>query len=139
MTCHHRPGDPDCSSNGGGWRRDEAERLQRENQVLTRKLESRTPDKEKFEIVDIERVGPHVVLKVLYPNCAKCSYEGNKVMVFLNVTEVDMVRWRVIDPHFRNPAVAIKREAPSPAARFPASKEGWADAIAYANGKITQR
>jgi hypothetical protein len=75
-------------------------------------------------------------MKVLYPNCSKCAYEGNKVMVFLNVNEVDVLRWRKIDPHFRDPKTSrSSKEAPPPAARFPASKEGWADALAYANSK----
>lgn len=93
------------------------------------------PDKKNYSIVDVERVGPHVVLKVFYPNCSACSYEGNKVMVFLNILEKDILKWREIDPHFRGPT-KIATEAPSPAARFPANAEGWSDAIAYAHGKI---
>ena len=57
-------------------------------------------------------------------------------MVFLNVSEADVLRWRKIDPHFRDPkASRTPKEAPPPAARFPASKEGWADALVYANSK----
>jgi hypothetical protein len=101
---------------------------------------SKTPDKEQFDIVEIERIGDHVVMKVLYPNCAKCSYEGNKVMVFLNAPEKEVVKWKIIDPHFRDPTKArTSREAPGPDARFPASKEGWSDALAYAHGKDTKR
>lgn len=139
MTCRHAPGDPSCGSYARESAAEDLRAEKRRAERLEAQLLSKTPDKEKFEIIDMERVGPHVVLKVLYPNCAKCSYEGNKVMVFLNVSEKDMIAWRVIDPHFRNPAVAVKREAPSPAARFPASKEGWSDAIAYAHGKDTAR
>ena len=141
MTCRHGPGDPNCSSNPNGYAAMENARREKERQVEELKkiqddIYARTPDREKFEIVDMQRVGPHVVLKVLYPNCAKCAYEGNKVMVFLNVTEGDIVRWRIIDPHFRNPSQARSpKEAPPPAARFPASKDGWADAVAYARGK----
>ena len=69
-----------------------------------------------------------MVLKVKYPSCKNCSYEGIKVMVFLDTTALDALRWKRIDPHFKD-------KAPSPAARFPASDEGWNDALAYAANK----
>ncbi len=58
------------------------------------------------------------------------------MIVFLNVTEAAVLMWREIDPHFRDPKKHVgKRAAPPPAARFPASPEGWADAVAYAQSK----
>ena len=77
-------------------------------------------------------------MKVKYPNCAKCSFEGEKVMVFLNITEAEALRWRKIDPHFTDPAKYSpgSREAPGPAARFPASNDGWVDAMRYAESKL---
>lgn len=101
-------------------------------------LKRASPDNTKYEIVEIVRISEHVVLKVLYPNCSKCSYEGNKVMVFLNVSETQLVKWRSIDPHFREGS-STDREAPSPTARFPASVEGWDDAIQYARSKVGRR
>jgi hypothetical protein len=109
-----------------------------------------TPDKQKYEIEEVQQVGPHLVMKVKYPNCSSCAYEGNKVMVFLNCSPLDAMRWREIDPHFRAPVKSpgaptshsiteAKKKAPSPAARFPASAEGWTDAITYANGKLPAR
>src|SRR3954464_15358276 len=112
MTCHHGPGDTSCSS--------------------YQSFAPLTPDSSNYTIEDVCRVGQNVVLKVKYPNCSNCAYEGNKVMVFLNVTETQILRWKKIDPHFRDPVRAIlSSEAPSPAARFPASPEGWKDAIQY--------
>lgn len=107
-------------------------------QLAEAEEKNKTPDNTQYEIVEIFRVGEHVVLKVLYPNCRKCSYEGNKIMVFLNVSEVQLVKWRVIDPHFRE-GTSSEREAPSPAARFPASAEGMEDALAYARSKMGRR
>ena len=123
MTCRHASGDPNCYSTQARYAAEAA---------------AATPDSEKFEIEDARRVGEHLVLKVRYPNCSKCSYEGMKVMVFLNVAETQALRWKKIDPHFRklpNGAVQKATEATSPAARFPASTEGWADALAYAESK----
>lgn len=118
MTCRHSSGDLNCSSNRA-----------RYSEPPT------TPDKKKFEIEDAEPVGNHIVLKVKYPNCASCEYEGNKVMVFLNATALQVMKWKEIDPHFRGTGPKNDKAAPSPAARFPASDEGWRDAIFYAKSK----
>ena len=94
-----------------------------------------TPDADHYEIVEAEPVGPHLVMKVLYPNCTRCAFEGTKVLVFLKTTTLDALKWKRLDPHFRidtRPA----RQAPSPAARFPATDEGWKDALAYAKTKV---
>ena len=92
-----------------------------------------TPDSERYQIIAAEVVGPHMVLKVKYPSCEKCSYEGIKVMVYENVTPTNVILWSRIDPHFKDPneKVAV-HEAPAPSARFPASDEGWSRALAFA-------
>jgi hypothetical protein len=124
VVCRHSAGDPNCSSNT---------RTEYVDRIIP---DPNKPDSEKYKIARAQRVGSHLVLIVNYPNCSKCSYEGNKVMVFLNVNEVNALMWRKIDPHFRELGKYIDMsEAPSPAARFPASKEGWDDAIAYAKSK----
>lgn len=149
MTCRHKKGDPECSATVGGYadqqaareradaHRKELEAAQERGRQLAAEAYARTPDAEKYEIVEALRVGPHLVLKVQYPNCAACAYEGMKVMVFLDVAEADVLRWRRIDPHFRDPeSPRAAREAPPPAARFPATAEGWSDAHAYAQRKV---
>lgn len=96
---------------------------------------SPTPD--DYEVEEVEQIDPHLVLRVRYPSCSACAYEGSKVLVILGATPVQAMKWRRIDPHFRDPGKARDaREAPSPAARFPASVEGWTDALAYARGKV---
>lgn len=94
-----------------------------------------TPDAENFTIEDAVVVGENLVLKVKYPNCKRCTYEGNKVMVYLKTDPLKALKWKKIDPHFRGPGRTDK-EAPSPAARFPASPEGWQDALAFAKAKV---
>lgn len=129
MTCHHKKGDPGCSSTPGS---------AAHNAIYRRRDERtpKTPDSAKFEFEEVMQVGPHLIAKVRYPNCNKCSFEGVKVMVWLNVTPTDALRWRKIDPHFTDPkGTRPKTEAPGPAARFPASADGWADAQAYAKSK----
>jgi hypothetical protein len=127
MTCRHKPGDPDCSSHPS-------------NPYNPSNIAAelpKTPDSKNYEIEDAQQVGQNLVLKVRYPNCRSCAYEGRKVMVFLGVTPLHAMRWREIDPHFKDPARKIQpTEAPPPAARFPASVDGWNDALDYARAKL---
>lgn len=88
-----------------------------------------------YTIEEYERVGPHVVIKVKYLD-SKCDYEGQKILVYLNVSEKSLIMWRKIDPHFLDGKVKLApNEAPSPVARFPANKAGWDDAIEYLKRK----
>jgi len=146
MICRHSNGDPGCTSGkadlepSGQWRG-------YQERVIERYVDSEKPDSKNYDIEAVEKIGSHLVLKVSYPNCKKCAYEGNKVMVFLNTTELDVLRWKEIDPHFRPQKVEMDpmnrmervvkdpKKAPSPAARFPASDEGWKDAIEYTRTK----
>lgn len=123
MTCRHEPGDPNCSA----YRRYASISL------------PATPDAENFEILEAQQVGKYLVVKVQYPNCTKCAYEGVKVMIF-EATSIGALRWRRIDPHFRDPKNQPSlKEAPSPLARFPASPAGWQLAIQCAEKLLPQR
>ena len=124
MTCRHkdRTNNPDCSSYIPMADR-EAKMRQRLRVEIKKQIEAESPNPADFDVLEAQEVGLHLVVKAQYPNCAKCSYEGVKVMVFLNATLKQAVRWRKLDPHFRD-VVVDAREAPSPAARFPASAEG---------------
>jgi len=116
MTCRHRPGDLSCSRYGYGGNAPE------------------TPDVDRFEILDARPAGGDVlVVKVQYPNCLKCAYEGVKILVYEHTTMLDALRWRRIDPHFRSPEVDPARtSAPPPVARFPGTIHGWNRALAFA-------
>ena len=138
MTCRHKRGDPDCGSHSSYLAEQKSEK-----EKITKELEAEgwgklpaTPDSENYEIILFKRVSLHLVLKVRYPNCSNCSFEGDKVMVFLDVEEKDVIMWKKINPHFRDPTQTIdNKQAPSPAARFPASTQGWSDAVTFANGR----
>lgn len=134
MTCRHKDNynNPDCSSYNPRLREAELRRQ------IVAEVRAASPNPADFDVLEVQEVGPHLVAKVQYPNCAKCAYEGVKVMVFLNATLKQALRWRQIDPHFRDEATT-ERAAPSPSARFPASVEGWQDAIDYAHKKAATR
>ena len=62
-------------------RRYTEDQLKKQIAERTRELNQGKIDAGKAEILDMYRGGPHVVLKVQYPNCKKCSYEGVKILV----------------------------------------------------------
>lgn len=143
MTCHHKPGDPSCGSHPSNVARAahesqeyERSKLKEEHQKEIARLKAMippSPDANNYSIEEVEAVGSHLVMRVKYPSCDRCAYEGNKVMVFLDVATLDALKWRRIDPHFRDPKAALSpKEAPPPAARFPANNKGWREALSYA-------
>lgn len=140
MICRHSPGDPSCSSHPE--HPDNPRNRQHTTDAPTVWSDSNSPKPEEFQVQRVEVVGPHMVLQVLYPSCARCAYEGRKVLVFLNTSTLAGMRWRKMDPHFADPKKSARRgpdEAPAPAARFPASEEGWQDALDYAASKDPTR
>lgn len=113
MTCRHSPGDPNCTTQFP------------KGYSYYYSIEPLTPDSKKFEILEIiDDYSPYLILKIKYPNCNKCSYEGTKILVYVNVSLKDVIYWRDIDPHFSDKQDKRKEKAPSPIARFPASEEG---------------
>lgn len=92
-----------------------------------------SPDPKNYEILDaVETANGNLVIKALFPSCAKCSYEGTKVLVYFGIKALDAIKWKELDPHFREGTEKDLRKAPSPAARFPASLDGWRQALAFA-------
>lgn len=136
MTCRHQEGDPTCTAG-----KSPAD-MRKKAEAMWRKWgpqnDPPTPDCEQYSILDVEQVGKHLILKVQYPSCAKCSYEGTKVMVFLGCSMRQALLWKRLDPHFQEQEILRSRqEAPPPDARFPASDQGWEDALTYARSKST--
>lgn len=121
MTCHHRSGDPDCS----------ATKFMYESVVERQKNELKERN-QNFTIQDVWSIGDHLILKVKYESCPNCTFEGVKVLVYLNTTMQQAIKWRTIDPHFREKKPGSAHEAPGPDARFPASVEGISNAVRFA-------
>jgi hypothetical protein len=156
MTCRHEMGDPTCTSGkspealrskairmmdkwGGG----ASVAIQRPAprvrgafaEPVPRPPDPATPDADNFQVLDSKEIGSNLVLRVQYPSCSECSYEGIKLLVYRKCSLADAIRWTSIDPHFGDPTVKrLPTDAPSPAARFPASDVGWADALTFAGG-----
>lgn len=136
MTCRHqdRVNNPECSS----YRTPEEQLadLDKQKGVVMEKFKlSDTPDAERFIVEDSHQYGNFLVLKVTYPSCKNCSYEGTKVMVFEGVALQDAIKWKKIDPHFSSEDPSSPHEAPGPIARFPASDEGWQTAVDFVRSR----
>jgi hypothetical protein len=61
-----------------------------------------------------------------YPDCT--NYEGNKILVFHNISVEEIANANTIDPHF------CDKDHVSPIARFRPSKDGWSMAEAFIRG-----
>jgi len=70
----------------------------------------------RFEIKRHWGMGRFVVLFVNYPNCT--NYEGNKILIFENISLKEIRSWRNLDPHFLD-------DGKSPIARFRPDTDGW--------------
>ncbi len=81
------------------------------------------PDPINFEILVIQQVGRHAVVKIRYPDCT--NFDGIKICLFLNTDISGMWVRKEIDPHFADNANA-------PFARFRPDNDGWNIAIKVA-------
>ena len=142
MTCRHREGDTSCTSGKSPeGLYEKGQRIIKEGNELMEKWGPKIgkalppkPDNSKFQVLDTFSAEPLLVLKVEYPSCKECSYEGTKIMVFEGVSLNDAIKWTKIDPHFREDLKEFfdQLQAPSPIARFPASEQGWVSAQKFA-------
>lgn len=82
------------------------------------------PDPRNYKVVKLKESENYIVVMINYPDCT--NYEGNKVVVYKDITVIDLLNQKIIDPHF-----AGKKEVLSPIARFVPTEEGWDMAIAF--------
>lgn len=81
------------------------------------------PNPERFVIKKVyeyrknSRNGNYLLALIVYPDCK--NFEGNKVLVFEDISELQLRGMRNIDPHFFN-----DNRYKTPIARFEPSKKG---------------
>ena len=76
------------------------------------------PDPKNYTILQAEQQGRFLILKLKYSGCT--NYEGTKILVYKDVSLIDLVNQKSIDPHFCN-----NSKFHSPIARFIPTNEGW--------------
>lgn len=77
-----------------------------------------SPDPKVFKIIKKESIGKYLLLFVHYPNCK--NFEGNKILVYCNVSPLDLLEQGELDPHFSD-----KEKYIAPIARFVPTDSGW--------------
>ncbi len=100
-----------------------------------------TPDKSKkvlpnpnpsnYHIKTMMSIGKYMVILINYPDCT--NYEGNKILVYKNVTLEDLNKQGSIDPHFSN-----NKSKHSPVARFEPTEYGWNLAVSFCKWAVKQ-
>ena len=89
------------------------------------KVQEGNPNPENWKILKAKEYGKYLILMLQYPDCT--NYEGKKILVFENISLVNLVNQKMIDPHFfpENPRYK------SPIARFEPTDRGWGFAESF--------
>ena len=98
--------------------------------TATTTVQDDAPNPNNFKITNVERVDNFTILKVNYPNCK--NYKGDKIIILDNLSELDLVNLKTLDPHFSD------TKFPSPIARFKPDKRGWEMAISFCQNVNTK-
>ena len=80
--------------------------------------DSKNPDPTNFKILDYLQQGNNLLVKINYPNAK--NFEGDKIMLYENVTLLQLINSKSIDPHFSN-----SKDCIAPIARFVPTEFGW--------------
>ncbi len=81
-------------------------------------------DPTNYKIIKAHEENKFLLVKINYPDCK--NYEGNKILLFKDLTLLELVNQKLIDPHFFE---KNELEIVSPIARFVPTDEGWNMAI----------
>ena len=92
-----------------------------------KKVEKSTnPDPNNYIVEEAVQVQKWLVVRLHYPDCT--NYEGRKILVFKDLSAIDLLKQKFIDPHFYE-----SDKLASPIARFVPTDEGWTMALRLAN------
>ena len=83
------------------------------------------PNPGKFKIRKFDPANGNVVVLINYEGCT--NYEGNKILVYENLTIEELRSQGLIDPHFSE-----NEKYRSPFARFEPTTKGWIKAVLFA-------
>ena len=88
------------------------------------------PDPDNFTMLNSFQDGKYLIVELKYPDCS--NFEGKKILVYHNVTLVDLINQKKIDPHFCDDT-----EYKSPIARFVPTDVGWEMALRFCQAMNT--
>lgn len=87
------------------------------------------PNPTRFKILKTKQVGHYLIAIINYPDST--NFEGNKILVYRDITDSEFRNLRVIDPHFSN-----EKGVHSPIARFEPTIEGMNIAKLFVNALV---
>lgn len=82
------------------------------------------PKADNYEIIKYLEENNHLILDIKYLDCI--NYEGRKILVFENCTFDDLIKQKLIDPHFSD-----NKKMKSPIARFVPTEKGLEMALKF--------
>lgn len=92
------------------------------NKPVTTVIPNPNPDPNNYDIINHLESNGWLLIKIKYPDCT--NYEGMKILLFKDVTVMDLLKQRLIDPHFSK-----NEKYKSPFARFEPTEKGWEAAM----------
>lgn len=93
-----------------------AENLRKES--ITRVVNLPNPNPKNYKILRNEYINKCIIIEIQYGDCE--NYEGRKILLFENCTLNDLIKQKLIDPHF-----CENKKVHSPIARFEPTERGW--------------
>lgn len=83
------------------------------------------PDPGNYQLLRAEERHGYLLVMIKYPDCT--NYEGHKILLFAEMTLLQLVNQKLIDPHF----FPSGSQVASPVARFVPTEQGWDMALRF--------
>lgn len=85
---------------------------------------NQNPDPLNYTLIKSDDVNSYLIVMIKYHGCS--NYEGKKILVYKDISLIDLVNQKSIDPHFSN-----SKKFHSPIARFVPTDDGYKMAIKF--------
>jgi len=73
-------------------------------------IEKGNPNPKNFNILEVREIDSYLIAKINFPDCT--NYEGNKIIVFQNMSSKHLYTLKDVDPHFTENNSIIARFRP---------------------------
>lgn len=83
------------------------------------------PDPARYVVINHVQIGTTLIVKIKYIDCV--NYEGVKILLYKNTELSNLLKQKMIDPHFSE-----NKKYLSPFARFEPTYNGWNAAVKLA-------
>lgn len=88
------------------------------NKTTQQNVINSNPDPSNFKILKYKEIKNNLVIHIEYPDSK--NYEGKKILLYRNLLHIELIRQKIIDPHFSE-----NNNFYSPFSRFEPTISGW--------------